>query len=78
MIPRETDVVVISAGNVAGREQRRERDYTDVGVRVAPATDRARIVLTCMDALMPQAQGSAEAAYNPLHFHHPWRSDVGS
>ncbi len=37
-------------------------------LRDVQATDRARIVLTCMDALMPRAQGCAEAAYNPLAF----------
>ena len=39
-------------------------------------TCMAGFVLTCMDALMPRAHGSAGAAYNPLHFLHPWRSDA--
>jgi len=28
----------------------------------------ARVVLTCMDALMPRAHGCGEAAYNPFAF----------
>ena len=31
-------------------------------------THMARIVLTCMDALMPRAHGCGEAAYNPFAF----------
>ncbi len=34
------------------------------------ATDRARIVLTCMDALMPRAQDARERPTILLHFHH--------
>ena len=41
------------------------------------ATDRTRIVLTCMDALMPRAQGRGGAASILLHFHHPWWSEGG-
>ncbi len=42
------------------------------------ATYMARIVPDGQEAQVPQVQDEQEQPTILLHFHHPWRSDVGS